>query len=55
MMWIYVAIVSAWLSGALLGYGIAKDSAEVLEDRFDMTGVREKEHLITIAPYDGVR
>lgn len=55
MMWIYVAIVSAWLSGALLGYGIAKDSAEVLADGFDMTGVKEKEHLVSIAPYEGMR
>ena len=55
MMWIYVAIVSAWLSGALLGYGIAKDSAEVLEDRFDMTQFKEREHLVSIAPYEGTR
>lgn len=55
MTWLYIGLFSAWLSGILLGYGIAKDSAEVLEDRFDMTGFKEKEHLITIAPYDGVR
>lgn len=54
MMWIYVAIVSAWLSGALFGYGIAKDKA-VPEDRFDMTGFKEKEHLVSIAPYEGTR
>ena len=54
MMWIYVAIVSAWLSGALFGYGIAKDKA-VPEDRFDMTGLKEKEHLVSIAPYEGTR
>lgn len=54
MTWLYIAVVSAWLSGLLLGYAIRQDRS-VPEDRFDMTGFGEKEHLITIAPYDGVR
>ena len=53
MMWLIIAGVSAFISGLLFGYAIKDD--EVFEDRFDMTGFGEKEHLITIAPYDGVR
>lgn len=53
MMWLIIAGVSAFFSGLLFGYAIGED--EALEDRFDMTGFKEKEHLISIAPYDGVR
>lgn len=54
MTWLYIGLFSAWLSGILIGYGISS-SREVLEDRFDMTGFKEREHLVTITPYDGVR
>lgn len=53
MMWLIIAGVSAFISGLLFGYAIKDDG--VFEDRFDMTGLKEKEHLVSIAPYEGTR
>ena len=53
MMWLIIAGVSAFISGLLFGYAIKDDG--VFEDRFDMTGFKEKEHLVSIAPYEGTR
>lgn len=55
MTWLYIALICSWLSGILIGYGIAKDVRETPEDRFDMTGFGEREHLVSIAPYEGMR
>lgn len=53
MMWIITIWISSFLAGLFFGRFVGK--YEVLEDRFDMTGFKEKEHLVSIAPYEGTR